>query len=251
MKATIRPAITFLAISSMEISVVHVRGLLDSCGQLTVVHLLSPYWGWDRSRLPAPYACRSSSWSCPDVATRSSQRFDQSPRLSRHPRHAGLDRERTWSDDTTHAIHEDQTLRIERVHEAGPRDTAWTVAAYETPVSERMWHLTATGTAPEPVLQSLLTHLADGDASDTALGSPITDKTVTPNPSRTPVGRIPSTDAGSGGRIPPRTPEYSSTPSPPRTPTAPRHLDHLGRHRRQQHHLGHPGLRLHPGRSPR
>lgn len=85
---------------------------------------------------------------------------------------------RTWSDHITHAIHEDQTLRIERVHEAGPRDTAWTVAAYETPVSERMWHLTATGSTPAPVLQTLLTHLADGDVSDTALGSPITDQTV-------------------------------------------------------------------------
>ncbi|CAM5671660.1 hypothetical protein STENM327S_03018 [Streptomyces tendae] len=33
------------------------------------------------------------------------------------------DRERTWSDETTHAIHESQTLRIERVHDnPGPRD---------------------------------------------------------------------------------------------------------------------------------
>ncbi|GAX56652.1 hypothetical protein AQJ27_43525 [Streptomyces olivochromogenes] len=52
--------------------------------------------------------------------------------------HAELDRERTWTDDTTHAIHASQTLRIERVHEADPRETAWTIAAYETPVSDRM-----------------------------------------------------------------------------------------------------------------
>lgn len=38
--------------------------------------------------------------------------------------HAELDRERTWSNDTTHAIHESQTLRIERVHEAHPRETS-------------------------------------------------------------------------------------------------------------------------------
>ncbi|MFC8663099.1 DUF317 domain-containing protein [Streptomyces sp. NPDC057199] len=93
--------------------------------------------------------------------------------------HGDWERWRTWSDETTHAIHELQTLRIERVHEAHPRNTAWTVAAYETPVSDRMWHLTATGTTPVPVLQTLLTHLADGDGWDTALGSPITDKTVT------------------------------------------------------------------------
>jgi hypothetical protein len=93
--------------------------------------------------------------------------------------HTALDRERTWSDDTTHAIHESQTLRIQREHGGHPHDTAWTIAAYETPVSERMWHLTATGTTPTPILQNLLTHLADGDGWDTALGSPITDKTVT------------------------------------------------------------------------
>jgi hypothetical protein len=86
---------------------------------------------------------------------------------------------RTWTDATTHAIHESQTLRIERVHEAHPRETAWTVAAYETPVSDRMWHLTATGTAPAPILQALLNRLADGDGWDTALGSPVDEKTVT------------------------------------------------------------------------
>lgn len=93
--------------------------------------------------------------------------------------HSDWEKWRTWSDETTHAIHESQTLRIELAHDARPRDTAWTVAAYETPVSDRMWHLTATGTTPAPVLQNLLTHLADGDGWDTAIGSPVTDKTVT------------------------------------------------------------------------
>ncbi|WSQ12887.1 DUF317 domain-containing protein [Streptomyces sp. NBC_01231] len=93
--------------------------------------------------------------------------------------HSDWEKWRTWSDETTHAIHESQTLRIERVHEAHPRETAWTVAAYETPVSDRMWYLTATATAPAPILQTLLTHLADGDGWDTALGSPVDEKTVT------------------------------------------------------------------------
>ncbi|RZU14396.1 DUF317 domain-containing protein [Streptomyces sp. BK239] len=93
--------------------------------------------------------------------------------------HDEFEKWRTWSDDTTHAIHESQTLRIERVHETPAHETAWTVAAYETPVSDRMWVLTATGATPAPVLQDLLTHLADGDGWDTAIGAPIDEKMVT------------------------------------------------------------------------
>jgi hypothetical protein len=58
-------------------------------------------------------------------------------------------------------------LRIERVHEADPRETSWTVAAYESPVSDRLWHLTATGATPAPVIKALLTVLASDDALDT------------------------------------------------------------------------------------
>jgi hypothetical protein len=86
---------------------------------------------------------------------------------------------RTWADNTTHLIHESQTLRAELVHQAGPRETAWTFAAYETPVSDRVWHLTLTGATPEPLLQTLLIGLADGNAWDTALGGPLTEKAVT------------------------------------------------------------------------
>ncbi|MFD4479398.1 DUF317 domain-containing protein [Streptomyces sp. NPDC058471] len=93
--------------------------------------------------------------------------------------HGEFERWRTWSDETTHAIHESQTLRIERVHEAPAHETAWTVAAYETPVSDRMWVLTATGATPAPVLQELLNHLADGDGWDTVVGAPVDEKTVT------------------------------------------------------------------------
>lgn len=86
---------------------------------------------------------------------------------------------RTWSDETTHAIHESQTLRIERVHETPAHETTWTVAAYETPVYDRMWVLTATGATPAPLLEKLLNHLADGDGWDTAIGAPVKQKTVT------------------------------------------------------------------------
>lgn len=58
------------------------------------------------------------------------------------------------------------------------RETAWTIAAYETPVSDRMWVLTATSATPAPVLQELLNHLADGDGWDAAVGSPVDEKVV-------------------------------------------------------------------------
>ncbi|MFC8708850.1 MULTISPECIES: DUF317 domain-containing protein [unclassified Streptomyces] len=79
---------------------------------------------------------------------------------------------RTWTDDTSHAFHENHTLRIERVHETGADDIAWTVAAYETPVSDRAWHLTATGGTPAPVLQALLNSLARGSGWDFTPGAP-------------------------------------------------------------------------------
>ncbi|MFF3976510.1 DUF317 domain-containing protein [Streptomyces sp. NPDC001828] len=93
--------------------------------------------------------------------------------------HGEFEKWRTWSDETTHAIHESQTLRIERVHETQPRDIAWTIAAYETPVSERMWVLSATAATPAPVLEKLLNHLADGDGWDTAVNTPLDESAVT------------------------------------------------------------------------
>lgn len=93
--------------------------------------------------------------------------------------HGEFEKWRTWSDEVTHAIHESQTLRIERDHETRARETAWTVAAYETPVSDRIWHLTATPETPAPVMQALLAHLADGDGWDTVIGTPLDEKTVT------------------------------------------------------------------------
>ncbi|MFC5218928.1 DUF317 domain-containing protein [Streptomyces coerulescens] len=93
--------------------------------------------------------------------------------------HGDREKWRTWSDETTHAIHESQTLRIERVHETPAHETAWTVAAYETPVSDRMWVLTATGATPAPVIEELLNHLADGDGWESAIGAPVEEKMVT------------------------------------------------------------------------
>ncbi|WP_413812516.1 DUF317 domain-containing protein [Streptomyces sp. OE57] len=74
--------------------------------------------------------------------------------------HDGWEKWRTWSDDTTHAIHESQTLRIERVHEAHPHETAWTAAA------------------PAPVLRALLQYLADGAGGGHAMSHPADEKAV-------------------------------------------------------------------------
>ena len=64
-----------------------------------------------------------------------------------------------------------------RPRSRSPR-TAWTIAAYETPVSDRMWHLALSGATPAPVLQTLLNRLAAGDAWETAIGSAATEETV-------------------------------------------------------------------------
>ncbi|MFF3849650.1 DUF317 domain-containing protein [Streptomyces sp. NPDC002328] len=85
---------------------------------------------------------------------------------------------RTWDDNTTVATHESLTLRILFDHDAGPQDARWTIAAYETPVSERMWHMTITPATPAPVLNTLLKALAATDVKETALGSPVTDRNV-------------------------------------------------------------------------
>ncbi|WP_217570496.1 DUF317 domain-containing protein [Streptomyces sp. GbtcB7] len=86
---------------------------------------------------------------------------------------------RTWDDNTTIANHESLTLRVLFDHDARSRDPKWTIAAYETPVSDRMWHMTIAATTPAPILNTLLTVLAAGDAWETAVGSPVTEKTVT------------------------------------------------------------------------
>jgi hypothetical protein len=93
--------------------------------------------------------------------------------------HSEWEKWNTWDDRTTIATHESLALRILFDHEAGPRDARWSIAAYETPVSERMWHMTVTPTTPAPLLGALLRALAAGDAWETALGTPVTDKHVT------------------------------------------------------------------------
>ncbi|MCX4480992.1 DUF317 domain-containing protein [Streptomyces cellulosae] len=164
-------------------------------------------------------------------------------------RHSEFEKWHTWSEDTTHAIHESQTLRIERVHETPAQETAWTVAAYETPVSDRMWHLTVSSATPAPVLQNLLIHLADGDGWDTVIGAPMNEKVVT-------AATQPLSDAGWKHTVDGRWIRWTSPNEAAgvqfnlrRTApeTEPGHLDHLGR---PPVPTGPPGPSPHP-RTPR
>ncbi|MFB7630535.1 DUF317 domain-containing protein [Streptomyces sp. NPDC056149] len=103
--------------------------------------------------------------------------------------HDDWHRWRTWSGELTYITHESQTLRIEHDDSAPATETAWTIAAYDTPVSDRMWHLTATAATPTHVLQDLLHDLADGHGWDTAVGQCLDEASVIATTQ-------PATDAG-------------------------------------------------------
>ncbi|MFJ8669724.1 DUF317 domain-containing protein [Streptomyces sp. NPDC093600] len=67
---------------------------------------------------------------------------------------------RTWGDETTVASHESLTVRAVLDHEARHRtDVAWTIAEYDGPVGERLWHTTLTAGTPVPLIHTLLQHL--------------------------------------------------------------------------------------------
>lgn len=74
---------------------------------------------------------------------------------------------RTWEDSTTVANHESLTLRAVFDHDAEGHETKWAFAAYETPVSDRLWHGTATASTPTPIVSASL----DAVATENAWGS--------------------------------------------------------------------------------
>ncbi|WP_446038094.1 DUF317 domain-containing protein [Streptomyces sp. SID1121] len=85
---------------------------------------------------------------------------------------------RTWDDSTTIANHESLTLRAEFEHDTGPRDTNWTIAAYESPVGERVWHATATAGTPVEIVQTLLDAIASHPDSPTDLRDAVSEQIV-------------------------------------------------------------------------
>ncbi|MEV0641637.1 DUF317 domain-containing protein [Streptomyces sp. NPDC050619] len=92
--------------------------------------------------------------------------------------HGDWEKWRTWSDETTHAVHESLVLRAEFIHETDPDDTQWKIAAYEGPVGERLWHATATTTVPVKIMRVLLDSLASADAVEIAAGSQVSEATI-------------------------------------------------------------------------
>ncbi|WP_326731783.1 DUF317 domain-containing protein [Streptomyces phaeochromogenes] len=92
--------------------------------------------------------------------------------------HGAWEKCRTWSDTTTHAVHESLVLRAEFVHEAEPSDAQWKIAAYESPIGERRWHANATTTVPVEIMRVLLDSLASSDAAEIAAGSQVSEATI-------------------------------------------------------------------------
>ncbi|MEV7193654.1 DUF317 domain-containing protein [Streptomyces sp. NPDC093510] len=139
--------------------------------------------------------------------------------------HTELDRERAWEGSTAVAHHESLPLRAIFDPDAEGREAKWTFAAYETPVSDRLWHGTATASAPTAILSTLL------DARLSSHRERLGQRSL-PHRSR---DRHHRGDLSAhrremeahhrralhhlGGPRPPGSLAYSSTPSPPRTTT--------------------------------
>ncbi|MER6531957.1 DUF317 domain-containing protein [Streptomyces sp. NPDC001508] len=103
--------------------------------------------------------------------------------------HTSWEMWRTLSADTTILIHGSHMIRAELFYEPEDDEAALVIASYETPVSDRMWHLRLTATTPATVLEALLITLGTADPWETALGNPVTEETIT-------TATQPLTDAG-------------------------------------------------------
>ncbi|MCY0933852.1 DUF317 domain-containing protein [Streptomyces sp. H34-S4] len=79
-------------------------------------------------------------------------------------------------DETTIASHESLTLRVEFLHEPRHGDDAWTIAAYESPVGERLWHATATPTTPVEIMRILLESLSTEDIWGQGAQTPVKEQ---------------------------------------------------------------------------
>ncbi|MER5548590.1 DUF317 domain-containing protein [Streptomyces sp. NPDC002589] len=86
---------------------------------------------------------------------------------------------RTWEDSTTVASHESPTLRAIFDHDTEGRETKWTFAAYETPVSDRLWHGTATASTPTAIVNALLDAVATERARGRGLSTSSTETAIT------------------------------------------------------------------------
>ncbi|MGA5215213.1 DUF317 domain-containing protein [Streptomyces cinereoruber] len=63
-------------------------------------------------------------------------------------------------DETTIAVHESLVFRAEFDHESRHHsDVAWTIAEYDSPVGDRLWHATITAGTPVALIATILQHL--------------------------------------------------------------------------------------------
>ncbi|WP_052230204.1 DUF317 domain-containing protein [Streptomyces sp. CT34] len=85
---------------------------------------------------------------------------------------------RTWDENTSIANHESLTLRALFDHDAEGRDIKWTLAAYETPVSDLLWHGTATASTPAEIVSTLLNSLATENAWGRGPSTRVTETTI-------------------------------------------------------------------------
>ncbi|MFD9075857.1 DUF317 domain-containing protein, partial [Streptomyces lasiicapitis] len=84
----------------------------------------------------------------------------------------------TWQDTTTGANPAALPLRALFDHDAEGRDIKWTVAAYESPVSDLMWHGTVTASTPTAIVSALLDAVATEHAWGRSL-FPTTESAIT------------------------------------------------------------------------
>ncbi|ELS55918.1 DUF317 domain-containing protein [Streptomyces viridochromogenes] len=93
--------------------------------------------------------------------------------------HTEWEKWRTWEDFTTVANHESLTLRAIFDHDAEGRETKWTFASYETPVSDRLWHGTATASTSTAIVSALLDAVATEHAWGRSLSTSATETAIT------------------------------------------------------------------------
>ncbi|MER5567149.1 DUF317 domain-containing protein [Streptomyces goshikiensis] len=90
-------------------------------------------------------------------------------------RNGGWDKWRPH-DETTVASHESLTLRIEFLHEPLHGDDAWTIAAYESPVGERLGHATVTPATPVEIVGVLLDSRSTEDSWGPGAPTPVKEE---------------------------------------------------------------------------
>ncbi|MBZ4324065.1 DUF317 domain-containing protein [Streptomyces huiliensis] len=92
--------------------------------------------------------------------------------------HADWEKVRTGDENTTVVSHESLTLRALFDFDATGRDVKWTFAAYESPVSDLLWHGTATASTPAQIVGTLLNTITSENAWGRGPSTSITETVI-------------------------------------------------------------------------